>query len=252
MKNNHAGFTLVELMISVAIIGILAAVAIPAYQKYINKSKISEALVQLRSLHDQQIIFVATPISYNDATYGNVQCRSANRFASACMYGEAGGQAYPSGKKTGWRAWFGYSKDWTTNAFDPVTKTCSGRGITIYTDPQLLFGAVSEIGAFKQYGNNPIYRWLEEGKAGHFSMRAQRNSTLASSVGVDVAETTMLWAVSDLDGDSPPVSHNSYPCSTDPLSWSVSDKLTILGRSMYYKDGEIVSGAEILRVNEGE
>ena len=50
MKSVQKGFTLIELMIVVAIIGILAAIAIPQYQNYIAKSQVSRVMGELSSV----------------------------------------------------------------------------------------------------------------------------------------------------------------------------------------------------------
>jgi prepilin-type N-terminal cleavage/methylation domain-containing protein len=66
MTRRH-GFTLIELMVAVAIIGVLAATAIPAFIKYTRKSKTAEARQMVRKIYDGARLYYFEP-QYANAT----------------------------------------------------------------------------------------------------------------------------------------------------------------------------------------
>lgn len=63
-----AGFTLIELLIAVAIIGILAAIAIPSYQGYVERSNLTEAKSALMDAAGQMERYYTSNYKYSGAT----------------------------------------------------------------------------------------------------------------------------------------------------------------------------------------
>ncbi|WP_432471154.1 type IV pilin protein [Amphritea sp. HPY] len=61
---DQQGFTLIELMIAVAIVGILTAIAYPSYTEYVNKSRRTDGMAALLSAQLEQEKFRANNVSY--------------------------------------------------------------------------------------------------------------------------------------------------------------------------------------------
>jgi type IV pilus assembly protein PilA len=89
------GFTLIELMIVVAIIGILAAVAIPAYQDYIARAQVSEAVV-LVAKGKESLAEYFSDRGYWPDDASDVLVNQSGKYTSTTTLGSGAGQTTTS------------------------------------------------------------------------------------------------------------------------------------------------------------
>ncbi|MEO8345863.1 MAG: pilin [Betaproteobacteria bacterium] len=78
MKQIQKGFTLIELMIVVAIVGILAAIALPAYQDFVVRSKMSEGTAALAACKTSTQDFISSHAGTTPSTSAQAGCSTSS------------------------------------------------------------------------------------------------------------------------------------------------------------------------------
>ena len=101
MKQLQKGFTLIELMIVVAIVGILAAIALPAYQDYVVRSKMAEAVAALAACKTSISEYASTKSSFPaDATASGCNT-AASQYVASLDVGAGTGAIIATSQNTG-------------------------------------------------------------------------------------------------------------------------------------------------------
>jgi prepilin-type N-terminal cleavage/methylation domain-containing protein len=131
---NRAGFTLVELMVVVAIIGILAAIAIPQYQLYQSRARQSEAKVGLAAIYATEEGYFAEQATYTGclAAIGFAPATGSRRFYAIGWGGSVTSGTVMCGPAAGTNPQPCNGYEWSTNGTATAQCPDPGPGSTSY------------------------------------------------------------------------------------------------------------------------